>query len=159
GDVVLVPFPFTDLSNAKQRPALVVSGDAFNSTREDVLVAAITSGRGAQNWTENRALKILAVSRSGDSKKPAERFHRLWRGEEKLRLFDPVFHPIAFAFEEHRLGVMEQTIEHGGSNGGVVIEDTRPVLVDLIGRDEGRAFLVAATDNLEQKISPGLVDG
>ena len=43
GDVVLVPFPFTDLSRAKQRPALVVSPDAFNSTRDDVLVAAITS--------------------------------------------------------------------------------------------------------------------
>ena len=42
-DVVLVPFPFTDLSSAKQRPALVISADAFNSTREDVLVAAITS--------------------------------------------------------------------------------------------------------------------
>ena len=43
GDVVLVPFPFTDLSSAKQRPALVISADAFNSTRDDVLVAAITS--------------------------------------------------------------------------------------------------------------------
>jgi len=43
GDVVLVPFPFTDLSSAKQRPALVVSPDALNSTRDDVLVAAITS--------------------------------------------------------------------------------------------------------------------
>jgi mRNA interferase MazF len=43
GDVVLVPFPFTDLSSAKQRPALVVSPDAFNAVREDVLVAAITS--------------------------------------------------------------------------------------------------------------------
>lgn len=43
GDVVFVPFPFTDLSSAKQRPALVVSADAFNSTRDDVLVAAITS--------------------------------------------------------------------------------------------------------------------
>lgn len=43
GDVVLVPFPFTDLSSAKQRPALVVSADALNATREDVLVAAITS--------------------------------------------------------------------------------------------------------------------
>lgn len=43
GDVVLVPFPFTNFSSAKQRPALVVSGDAFNATRDDVLVAAITS--------------------------------------------------------------------------------------------------------------------
>ena len=43
GDVVLVPFPFTDLSSAKQRPALVVSADVLNSTRDDVLVAAITS--------------------------------------------------------------------------------------------------------------------
>src|SRR2546430_1616131 len=43
GDVVLVPFPFTDLSSAKQRPALVISADALNSIRDDVLVAAITS--------------------------------------------------------------------------------------------------------------------
>ena len=43
GDVVLVPFSFTDLSSAKQRPAWVISADAFNSTRDDVFVAAITS--------------------------------------------------------------------------------------------------------------------
>ena len=43
GDVVLVPFPFTDLSSAKQRPALVVSADSLNSTRDDLLVAGITS--------------------------------------------------------------------------------------------------------------------
>jgi mRNA interferase MazF len=43
GDVVLVPFPFTDLTRAKQRSALVISPDAFNVVREDVLVVAITS--------------------------------------------------------------------------------------------------------------------
>lgn len=48
GDVVFVPFPFTDLSSAKQRPAPVVSADAFNSTRDEVLVAAITSQVPAQ---------------------------------------------------------------------------------------------------------------
>ena len=48
GDVVLVPFPFTDLSSAKQRPALVISADVFNSTRDDLLVAAITSQIPAQ---------------------------------------------------------------------------------------------------------------
>ena len=43
GHVVFVPFPFTDLSSAKQRPALVISADSFNAVRSDVLVAAITS--------------------------------------------------------------------------------------------------------------------
>ena len=43
GDIILVPFPFTDLSSAKQRPALVVSSDALNAASDDVLVAAITS--------------------------------------------------------------------------------------------------------------------
>ena len=43
GDIILVPFPFTDLSSAKQRPALVVSSDALNAVCDDVLVAAITS--------------------------------------------------------------------------------------------------------------------
>jgi mRNA interferase MazF len=43
GDVVLVPFPFTDLSAVKQRPALVLSPDRLNKARTDVIVAAITS--------------------------------------------------------------------------------------------------------------------
>jgi mRNA interferase MazF len=43
GDIILVPFPFTDLSSAKQRPALVVSSDALNARSDDVLVAAISS--------------------------------------------------------------------------------------------------------------------
>ena len=43
GDVVLVPFPFTDLSTAKQRPALIISSDRYNSEREDLLLAAISS--------------------------------------------------------------------------------------------------------------------
>src|SRR5438034_599815 len=43
GDIVLVPFPFTDLSSSKRRPALVVSPDDFNSQMQDLVVAAITS--------------------------------------------------------------------------------------------------------------------
>jgi mRNA interferase MazF len=43
GDIILVHFPFTDLSSTKQRPALVVSSDALNAVSEDVLVVAISS--------------------------------------------------------------------------------------------------------------------
>jgi len=43
GDVVLVPVPFTDLSEAKQRPALIISNDAHNSKVEDIVVCGITS--------------------------------------------------------------------------------------------------------------------
>ena len=38
-----VPFPFTDLSAIKQRPALVISPGRLNDARPDLLVVAITS--------------------------------------------------------------------------------------------------------------------
>ncbi len=38
-----MPFPFTDLSAIKQRPALVLSPDRSNKVRPDLVVAAITS--------------------------------------------------------------------------------------------------------------------
>ena len=47
GDVVLVPFPFTDLSTSKQRPAVVLSSERYHRATEDCLVAAITSVRPA----------------------------------------------------------------------------------------------------------------
>ena len=43
GDIVLVPFPFTDLSATKQRPAIVLSPKRLNNLRSDLVVAAITS--------------------------------------------------------------------------------------------------------------------
>ena len=43
GDVVLVPFPFSDLSTTKVRPAVVVSSTLYHTTKPDLLLAALTS--------------------------------------------------------------------------------------------------------------------
>src|SRR5450631_3988857 len=43
GDVLLVPFPFTNQAGAKQRPAVVVSSNSYNAQRPDLVIMAITS--------------------------------------------------------------------------------------------------------------------
>jgi len=43
GDIVLVPFPFTDQTTIKKRPAVIVSSDAYNRQRPDIIITAITS--------------------------------------------------------------------------------------------------------------------
>ncbi|HEV8716307.1 MAG TPA: type II toxin-antitoxin system PemK/MazF family toxin [Candidatus Binatia bacterium] len=43
GDVVLIPFPYTDLSTAKTRPAVVVSSSVYPSIRSELLLAYVSS--------------------------------------------------------------------------------------------------------------------
>jgi mRNA interferase MazF len=56
GDVVLVPFPFTDQSASKKRPAVVISSTAYHRAGPDLLIMAITSQvRSARAFGELRA--------------------------------------------------------------------------------------------------------
>lgn len=43
GDIVLVPFPFTNQAASKRRPAVVVSNRAYSAARPDIVVMAVTS--------------------------------------------------------------------------------------------------------------------
>ena len=43
GDIILVPFPFTDQSQTKKRPAVVISSQAYNTERPDLIIMAVTS--------------------------------------------------------------------------------------------------------------------
>jgi mRNA interferase MazF len=107
-DVVLLSFPFTDLSATKVRPAVVVSPDNYNQTSQDVVVVLVTtntSRRGAFDlllekshpeflqtglrydsairidkvFTLNRRLIVKALGRFGPQLKGAV--------EKQLRLF------------------------------------------------------------------------
>ena len=54
GDVLLVPFPFTDQTGSKKRPAVVVSSATFHRESADVIIMAIT--------TQSRATSSLQVA-------------------------------------------------------------------------------------------------
>ena len=43
GDVLLVPFPFTDQTSVKKRPTVVISSNKYNSQKSDLIIMAITS--------------------------------------------------------------------------------------------------------------------
>jgi len=57
GDIVLVPFPFTDLTGSKLRPAVVLV-----ESSNDVVVAFITS---QNKWEDEYSLKIKASESNG----------------------------------------------------------------------------------------------
>jgi mRNA interferase MazF len=53
GDVVVLPFPFSDLSQLKKRPALVLA----NLGSDDIIVCQITS----QPWSDTDAISLMRV--------------------------------------------------------------------------------------------------
>lgn len=61
GDVILVPFPFTERLAEKQRPAVVLSTEAYYASGNDLIIAQVTSRTNApprpgdhllQGWRE-----------------------------------------------------------------------------------------------------------
>lgn len=67
GDVVLVPFLFSNQQSSKKRPAVVVSSHTYNQYKPDILLMAITSQVKAapsfgeheiQDWQHAGLLKV-----------------------------------------------------------------------------------------------------
>ena len=42
-DLLLMPFPYSDLSASKVRPVLVISNDRFNGSSQNLIVCCVTS--------------------------------------------------------------------------------------------------------------------
>lgn len=69
GDVVILPFPFTDLSAQKVRPAVVISNQGYNSQHKNVLVVGVYGAEkacsvsiGNQDTQQQKFLKPSFVS-------------------------------------------------------------------------------------------------
>lgn len=58
GDVVIVPFPFTDRDAVKRRPALVCSSAAFNRQARHVVLAMITTSTHSA-WPDDVPIRDL----------------------------------------------------------------------------------------------------
>jgi len=78
GDVVVIPFPFSDLSSAKNRPALVLA----SLKGDDVILCQITS----QNVKDSYALPLdNSGFSSGSLHKPSNiRPNRLFTAEKSI---------------------------------------------------------------------------
>ena len=69
GDIVIVPFPFSNLSETKQRPVLVLSNADYNNSCEDIITCGITTNKRDTKYSvliENKNLiegQIPAISR------------------------------------------------------------------------------------------------
>ena len=70
GDVVLVPFPFSDQTAIKKRPAVIITSSAYNEISSDIIIMAVTSqtekttGIGEcliQDWQDAGLLKPSAI--------------------------------------------------------------------------------------------------
>jgi mRNA interferase MazF len=53
GDLLLVPFPFSDQSGKKVRPIIVISNNEFNTSSEDIIVVGVTSNISKDKYTIN----------------------------------------------------------------------------------------------------------
>jgi mRNA interferase MazF len=81
GEVVVAPFPFSDLSQAKRRPALVVA----ELTGDDVLLCQITSKTVADQYA--LPLETADFSSGGLRQRSNIRPNRLFTAEGKIILY------------------------------------------------------------------------
>jgi mRNA interferase MazF len=70
GDIVLIPFPFSDQTTIKKRPAVIVTTNNYNNASLDIVIMAITIqteqsfGIGEcliRNWREAGLLKPSSI--------------------------------------------------------------------------------------------------
>ena len=70
GDVILVPFPFSNQTTTKKRPSVIVSSNVYNNTSSDIVIMAITGKTGKtfaigecliEDWQSAGLLKLSSI--------------------------------------------------------------------------------------------------
>ncbi len=98
GTVVLIPFPFTDLTSAKIRPALIIS--ANNTKKNDIMVAFITSKKTKKNLTISS--EDLFFKETGLKVTSTVRFDKLATLNKKIILGELGHIPKSFLLENKK---------------------------------------------------------
>jgi len=103
GDIILVPFPFTDQTTTKKRPAVVVSSENYNSGRPDLIIMAITS-------------RLHQVDKLG------EKLVADWRGAGLIKpsVFKPILATIENTLVLKQLGSFQSDDRH---TLGLILQD------------------------------------
>src|SRR5690606_18878706 len=83
GDIVLVPFPFSDQSGSKPRPAIIISNSSVNKT-PDVILAQITSQVRADDFSF--LLNDKNVTKSLQLAHCEVRCHKIFTAEKNIIL-------------------------------------------------------------------------
>lgn len=76
-----------------------------------------------------------------------------------LQIVDLIFHPVTFALDEHRFGVVQEAVEQCRGERAVVVEDFGPVLKHAIGCNDCRTAFIARADDLKEAVGAEFVDG
>jgi len=82
GDIVIIGFPFSDLSKTKKRPALVISNDTVNKTGDYLMVQVTSKVR-----KDNLSLPINKTDFINGKKLPLQsciRLHKIFLLNESL---------------------------------------------------------------------------
>ncbi len=83
-DIILLPYPFTDLEGSKVRPALVISNNSFNRKSEDIIAIPLTTVIKDEPYSILVGQESLS---SGKLLKPSRiRFDKIFTVEKKLAI-------------------------------------------------------------------------
>ena len=80
-DIVLIPYPFSDLTQSKYRPAIVISNDTYNKKFNDFIAVPLTTNPKTRDHTIHVSSREMEAGSIRDSVAKVDKIFNL---EQKL---------------------------------------------------------------------------